>query len=275
MPPSLSLGPLVIATDRLLALLLITGFLLFAGWISRRTHASAEQTGLLAVALGLLAARAGYVICNWDAFRQDYWSTLAVWQGGFSVLAGVATAVVAVTLLSWNSWRSGVLLGAAVAALSAVYLTAASSMTLPAKPLPPTITLMSLDGRALPTGALRGQPAVINLWATWCPPCRREMPMLIEEAARSPVPVLLVNQGEGEASVRAFLRAERLPGTAIRLNPTSTVGAAAGSSALPTTLFIDSAGQIRSIHAGEISRAALLSGIRDLASAERRLGAAR
>lgn len=266
LPTSVSVGPLVLATDRLLALLLITGFLLLATRIARCADRSAERTGMLAAAFGLLAARAAYVLGSWDAFRQEPWSALAVWQGGFSLPAGVAAAIIAVAVLSWGRWRTALLLAAAVAALAGVYLAAEHLMAPPAKALPPGIALLSLDGRAVPTGSLRGRPVVINLWATWCPPCRREMPMLIEEAARSAVPVLLVNQGEDEATVRAFLQAERLPGQAIRLNPTSTVGAVSGSSALPTTLFIDGDGQIRTIHAGEISRAALLDGIQDLAS---------
>ena len=243
LPPSLSLGPLVMATERLLALLLITAFLLFASWLTRRKDSSAERTAMLAAAFGILAARAAYVLGNWDAFRQEPWSTLAFWQGGFSLPSGVTAALITVTVLSWGRWRSAVLLGAVVAALTGVYLAAERSMTPPARPLPPGITLLNLEGRAVPAGSLRGRPAVINLWASWCPPCRREMPMLIEEAARSPVPVLLVNQGEDEKTVRAFLEAERLPGHDIWLNPTSSVGAASKSSGLPTTLFVDAGGQ--------------------------------
>lgn len=48
------------------------------------------------------------------------------------------------------------------------------------------------------------------------------------------------------------------------LNPTGTVGVSSGSAALPTTLFVDTSGQIRSAHAGELSRAALLQRVREL-----------
>lgn len=264
LPPSLSLGPVVMATERLLALLLITAFLLFASWLVRRTG-SAERTGLLATAFGLLAARAGFVVANWESFRQDPWSVLAFWQGGFSLSAGVTAAVATILVLSWTKWRVAALQVGAIAALTSLHLGSERLMALPARPLPRTITLVSLDGRAVPTGSLQGKPAVINLWATWCPPCRREMPMLIEESARSPVPILLVNQGEDEKTVRDFLRSEGLANERVFLNPTGSLGASSGSPALPTTLFVDAAGQIRATHVGEISRAALAQSRRQLA----------
>lgn len=264
LPPSLWLGPLVIASERLLALLLITAFLLFATCLARRTG-SVERTGMLATAFGLLAARAGFVAANWESFRQEPWSVLAFWQGGFSLVAGVAVAVATLLVLGWTRWRIAAAQVGAVAALTSLYLASESLMALPARPLPRTITLVSLDGRAVPTGALRGQPAVINLWATWCPPCRREMPMLIEEAARSPVPILLVNQGEDEKTVRDFLRSEGLADERVFLDPTGSLGDSSGSPALPTTLFVDATGQVRATHVGEISRAALAQGSRQLA----------
>lgn len=73
---------------------------------------------------------------------------------------------------------------------------------------------------------------VINLWATGCPPCRREMPMMIDVAADSAVPVLLANQTESAAQIRAYLDCQGLPDGAIRLDPGGTLAAAIGSSAL-------------------------------------------
>lgn len=264
LPPSLTLGPLVIATDRFVALLLIAAFLVFTSWLARRLDPSAERTGLLALAFGLLGARAGFVVENWDTFLDDPSSIFAFWQGGFSLMVGVAVAVATIAILSWSHWRAGLLQASAVAALTGLYVGSQQLMIAPARPLSPTITLTTLDGRAVPVGTLRGHPLVINLWATWCPPCRRELPMLIAEASRSPVPILLVNQGENEATIRNFLRSEGLAGASIFRDPTGSIGENSGASALPTTLFVDEAGQIRSVHVGELSRAALLNEIRQL-----------
>jgi hypothetical protein len=90
------------------------------------------------------------------------------------------------------------------------------------------------------------------------------MPMLIDVAATSTMPILLVNEGEPADRVVGFLRSQRLDSRMIRLDPAGDLGRATGSPALPTTLFIDAGWRIRQTHVGEISRAALLVGMRDL-----------
>ena len=127
----------------------------------------------------------------------------------------------------------------------------------------PSIALTDLAGQQIALSE-PGQPMVINLWATWCPPCRREMPMLIEVAEDSPVPVLLANQGENQATIRAFLAEQQLSDDAVLTDPNGMLGRAVASPALPTTLFVDAAGEVVDVHAGEISRAALTAAIRDL-----------
>ncbi len=127
----------------------------------------------------------------------------------------------------------------------------------------PQLVLTDLNGREIALGK-PGQPKVINLWATWCPPCRREMPMLIEVGTHSQVPVLLANQGEDEATIRAFLIQQGLADNAVLADPRGELGRTVASPALPTTLFVNAAGEIVDVHAGEISRAALTAAIRDL-----------
>ena len=88
--------------------------------------------------------------------------------------------------------------------------------------------------------------------------------MLIDVARNSEIPVLLVNQAENTATIRAFLAAEGLAGGPVLTDPEGLLGQAIASPALPTTLFVDAAGNIVDLHAGEISRAALTAAIRDL-----------
>ena len=70
----------------------------------------------------------------------------------------------------------------------------------------PEQALVDLRGHPVQLGDYRGRPLVINLWATWCPPCRREMPVLAEAQQReSGVTFLFVNQGEGARTVSDYL----------------------------------------------------------------------
>ena len=78
------------------------------------------------------------------------------------------------------------------------------------------------------------------------------------------MPILLVNQGEDAIRVRAWLHGQKVAPSNVLLDPDQRAGAAIGSAGLPATLFIDSNGVIRLAHVGEISRAALLAGMREL-----------
>ncbi len=76
----------------------------------------------------------------------------------------------------------------------------------------PSLALVDLDGRAWSLGSLAGRVVLLNFWATWCEPCRLEMPSL-EAAARAHrdagLVVLAVNYKETAATIRSFL--ERMP----------------------------------------------------------------
>lgn len=257
----LQIGPLAMATDRLLAIAAIWGFVAGAGLISRRWGDRAVRASWIVSLIGVLAARIGYVLANLDAFLVEPSSMLAIWQGGFSILAGLGAAAVAiVAMLGWS--RAGKAMLATLAGLALLH-TGAASLLAPAKRPMPELVLTNLEGREIALGEPR-QPKVINLWATWCPPCRREMPMLIDVAADSAVPVLLANQSEDEATIRAFLSEQDLADGAVLADPRSELGRAIASPALPSTLFVNAAGEIVDVHVGEISRAALTAAIRDL-----------
>jgi len=113
--------------------------------------------------------------------------------------------------------------------------------------MPPT-ALSTLEGDHpvdLRTAAA-GRPVVVNLWASWCGPCRQEMPTLAEAQRREgTVGFLFVNQGESEPAIRAYLASLGLPLYEVLLDPGSQLGPAVGSRGLPTTLFYDGKGFAR------------------------------
>jgi thiol-disulfide isomerase/thioredoxin len=124
----------------------------------------------------------------------------------------------------------------------------------------PDVRLAELNGaRTLPLAQLiAGKPAVVNLWASWCGPCRVEMPTLAAAQQRVPdVMFVFVNQGESAATVTTYLQRSGLPLTQVWLDPASQLGPATGSRGLPTTLFFDAKGQRVGAHFGILNAAAL------------------
>ena len=99
---------------------------------------------------------------------------------------------------------------------------------------------------------------VVNLWASWCPPCRREMPMLEQaQQARDDVSFVFVNQGESVDAVETFLQRESLSLDHLYRDPNMAFGRKVGAMAMPTTLYYNGDGQLVDTHFGELSRATL------------------
>lgn len=260
----ISVGPVALALERLFAVLGIIIFMIATGWIARKHGNKVDTAAWRALLVGLVASRMGFVTQNWPAFAREPLSVLYIWQGGFSPLAGLTVAAIFLVL---SLRRSPALLPtvmAFIASATAALLATAVFLTSAQRPFPQGLIIRSLAGEARALDDRKGRPFIVNLWATWCGPCQREMPMMIEEAARSPVPILLVNQGEDAPTVQRWLSSRGLPPAHIHLDSNQVVAAASGVAGLPATLFVDGKGFIQELHVGEISRAALLGGLRNL-----------
>ncbi|WP_158049685.1 TlpA family protein disulfide reductase [Sphingomonas jeddahensis] len=251
------------ATDRALAVATVWTFLTVAAVVGARTDGNASRAGWIALLVGIVAARLGYVLENLSAFMVEPWTVIAIWQGGFSPWVGVGAAALTLLLRLGRSRAAGLMLGT-LAALSLTHAAVSAAVAPKPRPLPTGIALASLAGEPVALDAMRGHGFVLNLWATWCPPCRREMPMVMDVAATASLPVLLVNQGEPAGRVKAFLSLHDMSGDSVLLDATQKAAAATGARAYPTTIFVDADGQIVRVRAGEISRAALTAGIREL-----------
>jgi cytochrome c biogenesis protein CcmG, thiol:disulfide interchange protein DsbE len=259
----LHIGPLAVAADRMLAVAALWAFVAVLSYGRKWVDRDLSRPAFIAVAMGILAARVGFVGAYWTAFAAEPWTAAYMWQGGFSPLFGLAAA--AATLAVMLSGKPRVFAMTILVAASAGWFVVDRLIEPPARPLPAGLSVERLDGGPAALDSLRGRPFVINLWATWCGPCRREMPMLVETARANPdVPVLLINQGEDVQRVSGYLAGEGLPAANILLDPRGSVGSALRSSALPTTAFVSADGKVVDVHIGEISRAALIAGVRDL-----------
>jgi peroxiredoxin len=117
-------------------------------------------------------------------------------------------------------------------------------------------TLPDIDGNEIALSSLVGKPVIINFWATWCPPCRLEMPEMQEayEAYQDQgLVILVVNQQEQEEDIRAFFDEMGFTYTPL-MDTNGDVGRAYGVVGLPSTFFVDRAGTISAVHRGMLSR---------------------
>jgi peroxiredoxin len=128
----------------------------------------------------------------------------------------------------------------------------------------PDFTLQTPAGESVSLRELQGQPVVLNFWATWCGPCRAEMPelqRLHERLAPAGVVVLGVNQGEGPGAVAAY-REELGVDFPTAMDQRLGVSRMYGVNSIPKTFFIDRDGVIRSIFIGPMTDAVLAGNLR-------------
>lgn len=263
---SLQVGPLAFPLSPLLwfgALLLAQGLAARLGGPQAKV---AGDTVWLAALVGFAASRLAFVAGAAEAYLASPWSVLDLRDGGWSPAAGVAAAL---AMLAWHGWRQAALRRplAVAATAGAVFWGAASTLLgVHERPPLPAIALTGIDGGAGDLPAIvRGRPTVINLWASWCAPCRIEMPVFADAQRRERgVRFLFVNQGEDAAAVRRFLDAQGLALEGVWLDAGSRLGPAIGSRGLPTTLFVDAQGRVVERHFGMLGAAPLASRLRVL-----------
>ncbi|RQS63643.1 TlpA family protein disulfide reductase [Burkholderia sp. Bp8963] len=227
-----------------------------------RCMAAGSGAGLFLDALfvGLIAARVGYVACWWPEYAAAPESIIALGDGGFYWWVGVP---VAVGFAWWKSRRMPALRRPLLAGMAAGMLAwgaAQGGLALLQRTAPPlsALQLHAIDTAPVSMSRYTGKPVVVNLWATWCPPCRREMPILAQAQADYPgVTFVMVNQGENAPTVQAFLAQQGLTFGHVLLDPSLSAMHLFGSRGLPTTLFFDANGKLVESHMGEITAARL------------------
>jgi len=138
----------------------------------------------------------------------------------------------------------------------------------------PSFILPTLDGQMLDFDELRGQPVVINFWATWCAPCRDEMPSiqrLKEKLGGQPFVVLAINLDEPESRIRKFLSGIKVDFT-ILLDPERRVAKAWDARILPASFIVGVDGRVRYMLVGEIEwdNEHMVARISELLSASRK-----
>jgi peroxiredoxin len=126
--------------------------------------------------------------------------------------------------------------------------TAAASPGAPA----PDFTLAARDGGKVSLAALKGQVVMINFWATWCGPCRQEMPLFAQlQSKYEPLGFTLLAVNVEPDSTAAVNWLKGMPITfPILFDTDSAVAGRFGVEGMPSTVFVDRQGQVRYVHRG-------------------------
>lgn len=125
----------------------------------------------------------------------------------------------------------------------------------------PDFSLPPIEGLDLPglaTADLKGAPVtVVNVWASWCLPCKAEHPLLMRLAQQPGVRLVGINSNDKPEDARAFLAGLGNPFAAIGADRNMRVGIDWGISGVPETFFLDREGVIRYRHVGAIDEVTL------------------
>ncbi|HEX4211530.1 MAG TPA: TlpA disulfide reductase family protein [Candidatus Binataceae bacterium] len=170
-----------------------------------------------------------------------------------SMIAGV-TLLVALALVIYLQFGTAPIEQLTPDVANQVVPKTASGGTVAAGKMASNFQLASLDGQTMSLSSLRGKVVFLNVWATWCPPCREEMPSIeaLYEKFKDDknFVVLAVSQdSDGRAPVAAYVEQHGLKFDVL-LDPQNKVGEAYDVSGIPETFIIDQNGRIVAHHVG-------------------------
>lgn len=262
------LGPLLLPFALLLAMGSLGVTLLVGNGLARRAGVAVEPALWRAVLLGVVVARLAFVYEYRTLYFASPLAILDIRDGGWNPALGLVAAWLyglhrerQLPALRWPL-RGALLAGTLLYAGGSAWL----SLHGPAREPLPALSFTSLEGENVLLTRFVGRPVVVNLWATWCPPCVREMPVLQQaQATRPDVHFVFLNQGEDAAAVQRWLKQRGLVLRNVLVDERRQASAAFQQQGYPTTLFFDAQGRLVGRRIGELSAATLDEKLRQAA----------
>ncbi|MGO1233667.1 MAG: prolipoprotein diacylglyceryl transferase family protein [Marinobacter sp.] len=258
---SVGVGPLSLSIEHVLLILAFVVALIVGAIAGRKqkTPISGSLADIFLVAM--VSARIGFVVRYFEHYENDWLGMIDIRDGGFDMVTGL---VVALVFSAWLMWRRASIrraLGTAVVAglMTWGFTTGAIALINQQTSGLPDVALTDMQKRPVTLENIaEGQPMVVNLWATWCPPCIREMPVLEQAQQRYPqIRFVFANQGEHPETINRFLDEQALELANSLSDRAGELGREVGSQGLPTTLFYSAEGELVDSHMGELSQASL------------------
>lgn len=267
MADALTLGPLLLPLELLVVMTAVGTMLLIGKRLAPKGSSGTEGPLWRALLAGGIGARLAFVFEYRSLYFASPLSILDIRDGGWNAGVGLA----ATWLYAVYRWRSTPALARpmrwALAAGTAVFIAGLAYLAMrphDGQPMP-DLALRSIVGREVHLRSFVGKPTVVNLWATWCPPCVREMPVFQKvQAARSEVHFVFINQGEAERVVRQWLAQRGLVLGNMLIDESRHASAQFKQQGYPTTLFFDAGGRLVSRRIGELSEATLEERLRQI-----------
>ena len=261
---AIHLGPIMLPWGFIILTVAIGTALLLGKYFRHRFTVSKVQWVIFkdsiwtAVLIGLVCSRIGFVVLNWDIYLQHPIEIIKIQDKGFDLFSGIISAFV------WIFWKNRQLKKSFLIFLLSIFTTLLLLGTYIHKQIIlqyqqfPKVSLRNLQQQKVELVQFIGKPTVINLWASWCPPCRREMPVFHQAQKNYPnVQFVFINQSEDAATVDTYLRQHTLNLNWVLLDANGITAQKTGMYGLPSTLFFNAQGQLVESHMGEITHAAL------------------
>ncbi|NNP70168.1 TlpA disulfide reductase family protein [Acinetobacter sp. Ac_5812] len=260
---ALHIGGFILPWSLLSILLAWLAVFLWGIYLSRKNQCSEnvwqhyKDSLWSAVLIGLIAARVVFVLIHADAYFSHPIDIIKIQDKGFSPYAGMVTAAV------WFIWKNRALkykmLGSSLLVFVAVQLASLALL----KPFQvqaeyPALGFHDLQQQPQALTQFIGQATVINLWASWCPPCHREMPVLYQAQQDYPdIHFVMINQGEATDVIKNYLSQHQFNFKNVLADPNGEMAQQMKMYGMPSTLFFNAQGQLVEQHMGELSPAML------------------
>ena len=257
---AITLGPLLLPLAVLLTMASVALTLVLAKALGRRAGVDAETVAWHCLLVAAVGARLAFVFEYRTLYFSAPLSILDIRDGGWNAPAGLAFAWLFAVSRMRKLPELTRPLRWALAAGTALFISGTAVLTLqgPRGQALPDLQFTTFEGRAVALRSFVGRPTVVNLWATWCPPCVREMSVFQQAQTQHPgVNFVFLNQGEDPARVAGWLRAQQLDLRHVLVDPQRQARARVKQQGYPTTLFFNAQGELMSSRIGELSAATL------------------